>query len=60
MIPEVIGDLQERVPPLDVPPSEGLATGGTSRHCGTSPNIDFDQRRQQTTSRVRYFAGVRR
>ena len=49
MIPEVIGDLQERVPPLDVPPSEGLATGGTSRHCGTSPNIDFDQRRQQTT-----------
>jgi len=28
MIPAMIGDLQERVPPLDVPPSEGLAFGG--------------------------------
>ncbi len=25
MIPAMIGDLQERIPPLDVPPSEGLA-----------------------------------
>ena len=28
MIPAMIGDLQERIPPLDVPPSEGLASGG--------------------------------
>ena len=49
MIPALIWDLQERVPPLDVPPSEGLASGGTSRDCGTSPSIDFDHRRQRTT-----------
>ena len=28
MIAAMIGDLQERIPPLDVPPSEGLASGG--------------------------------
>jgi hypothetical protein len=53
MIPAIFWDLQERVPPLDVPPSEGLASGGTSRHCGTSPHIDFDHRRPRATSPVR-------
>jgi len=41
MIPAMIGDLQERVHPLDVLPLEGLASGGTSRRRGTSPHIDF-------------------
>ena len=47
MIPAVIGDLQERVP------SEELVSGWTSRHCGTSPHIDFDHHRPRTTSHVR-------
>ncbi len=35
----------------DASPSEGgTSNGGASRHCGTSPNIDFDHRRLRTIS----------
>jgi len=60
MIPAMIWDLRERVPPLDVPsldvpsldvpPLEGLAFGGTSRHCGTSPRFDFNHPRLEAAS----------
>ena len=53
MIPAVIRDLRERIPPLDVPPSEGFASRGTSHRCGTNLHIDFDHRRPRTTSPVR-------
>jgi hypothetical protein len=53
MIPAMIGDLQERVPPLDVPPSEGFVSEGTSRHRWTNSHIVFDQRRPCTTSHFR-------
>jgi hypothetical protein len=59
MIPAMIGDLRERVPPLDVPPSEGLASGGKSRHCGTSRHIDFYRRRSGTAATVRPRAKTR-
>ena len=48
MIPAVIRDLQERIPPLDVPPSEGFASG----RAPANPHIDFDHRRPRTTSPV--------
>ncbi len=42
--PAMMRDLRERVPPLDLPPLEGLASGGRS------PHFNFNDRRQRTTS----------
>ncbi len=52
MFPAMIWDLRERVPPLDVPPSEGLASGGASRRRGISPYTDFNHRRLGTASTI--------
>ena len=53
------------VPPTDVSPSEGFASGGTSHKCRTSSQIAFDHHRRLTTSPVRqvverrcYLAGT--
>ena len=50
MIPAMIWDLQERFPPLDVPPSEGLASGWQSCHGKTRLQTGFNHRRRRTTS----------
>jgi hypothetical protein len=52
MIPALIGDLQERVLPLDVTPLEGLASGRTARRYGTSVKAGRKVRRGHECERA--------